>query len=1295
MAQEYNFDETDFPSPLQPFLANILNTATDGITAQDKTGKLIYANATAARIVGYPSAQAMVDAQPGEVVNQFELLDEDNQPFPLNQLPGRLALLGKESPGVVLKFRVKASGDESWSYVQSAPVFDKAGQVEYVVNTFHDISSLKQADAALREREARYRNLVENASDMIFTLDSEGYFVSINRAGEALIGYNRDEVALLSLRQMVIPEDIAILESLLQATDANDERQRHELRLRRKDGQPLVLEISTSLFSDDGQATLIQGIGRDVTETKRFETKRRFLAEASKTLVSSLDYETTLTNIAQLITPEIADWSSVDMLDENGEIKRVTVSHVDPEKVALAYQIQREYPIDMNSDSGLPKLLRDGMTQYYPDIPDELLVAGARDERHLYLLRQIGFRSGITVPIVAHGNIYGGLTLVTSTESGRLLKQADVLAAEELGRMAGLALENALAYREAELERERLRVTLTSIGDAVIATDVHGNVNFLNTIAENLTGWSKEEALGRPLTEVFKIINEYSRKLLENPVAKVLETESIVGLANHTILIARDQREIPIEDSAAPIRDNNNTIHGVVLVFRDVTEERKRAEALAELDRAKTEFFSNISHEFRTPLTLMLNPLQEVLGNAAELSPEQAENLSMVHRNSLRLLKLVNSLLDFSRIQSKRIQASFEPTDLSALTTDLSSNFRSLVEQAGLRLNIDCPPLSEAVYVDRDMWEKIVLNLLSNAIKFTFEGQIDVSLQEQGDKVELKIQDTGIGIPKHELPHVLERFHQVRGVKARSHEGSGIGLALVAELVRYHQGEISIESELNKGTLVKVVFPLGSAHLPQEQIRQARSLQSTALASEAYTDEALRWLMDDGDQNRREASSKLDTGILPSADPSFDPNTRILVVDDNADMRGYLSRLLKQNYAVELASDGHEALKHIQEKPISLVITDVMMPNLDGLGLLKKLRADLQTRTLPILLLSARAGEEARIEALQAGADDYLTKPFSAREFLARVESQLQMAQLRSQLDSERQRILEIFESISDAFTALDREFRFTYVNPQALALLHKLGIKTQDAFIEKTIWEVLPNTYDSPFGEAYRRVMTSGQKEQLTAFSPSLNAWLQLSVYPAKEGLSIYFTDVTERENLRLELTEVKEQLAADLSGMTRLYRLSESLLNAPNLDLALEEILTVALEYMGTEKGNIQLVSKTDNRLELAVYRQHGSAFLQHLQLSSAESVVHKAFNERVRLILPDIRKEELLEGKEELDILLGDKIQALQSTPMMSRQGQVIGIINTYYAEPHRPSLNAFRQLDFLAFMAADFIGYAQSL
>lgn len=445
--------------------------------------------------------------------------------------------------------------------------------------------------------------------------------------------------------------------------------------------------------------------------------------------------------------------------------------------------------------------------------------------------------------------------------------------------------------------------------------------------------------------------------------------------------------------------------------------EKQRAEALAEIDRAKTVFFSNVSHEFRTPLTLMLAPLEDMLAAPDGLAAHHQERLGIAHRNSLRLLKLVNTLLDFSRIEAGRFQASYEPTDLPQLTVELASVFRSAVERAGLRFVVNCPSLDEPVYVDRELWEKIVFNLLSNAFKFTFDGEIEISTRKTDAGVDLMVRDTGIGIPEDDLPHLFERFYRVKDARGRTFEGSGIGLALVQELAQQHGGTVRAESASGTGSTFTVTLPLGKDHLPADRIGAHRTLASTALRGETYAEEAIHWLPH-APQELPSVSTLVPSGVLDLQTGEDRP--RILLADDNSDMREYVQTLLASSCEVQALADGEAALEAIREHPPDLILSDIMMPKLDGFGLLKEVRSDDRVAGIPVILISARAGEESRVEGLSAGADDYLTKPFSARELLARVKSQLAMAKVRRQAAQLERELREHAEAEADGLAKMN-----------------------------------------------------------------------------------------------------------------------------------------------------------------------------------------------------------------------------------------------------------------------------------
>ncbi|HTZ46450.1 MAG TPA: response regulator [Verrucomicrobiae bacterium] len=418
---------------------------------------------------------------------------------------------------------------------------------------------------------------------------------------------------------------------------------------------------------------------------------------------------------------------------------------------------------------------------------------------------------------------------------------------------------------------------------------------------------------------------------------------------------------------------------------RLLDQERQRAEALAKLDHAKTTFFSNISHELRTPLTLILAPIEELLSRGDPVNVS-ARELRLVQRNGLRLLKLVNTLLDFSRIEAGRTQATYQPVSLAPVTADIASVFRSAIEKAGLGFEVKCEELDENVFVDLPMWEKIVLNLISNALKFTPSGKITVALARKDNMAQLTVTDTGVGIPTNELPRIFERFYRVEGTSGRTYEGTGIGLALVQELVKLHGGTISVESSAGVGTRFTVSVPFGSAHLPKERLGATVDVSTLAQQRAMFENEALGWL---APETERDTPSVAPENL--KAKPVFGRVPRVLLVEDNADMRDYVRRLLLEaGYEIDTAEHGQSALALIAKKAYDLVLSDVMMPKVDGIQLLEAIRKDPNLKTTPVMLLSARAGEEFRIQGLQAGADDYLAKPFTARDLLSRVASHIE-----------------------------------------------------------------------------------------------------------------------------------------------------------------------------------------------------------------------------------------------------------------------------------------------------------------
>jgi PAS domain S-box-containing protein len=662
-------------------------------------------------------------------------------------------------------------------------------------------------------------------------------------------------------------------------------------------------------------------------------------------------------------------------------------------------------------------------------------------------------------------------------------------------------------------------------------------------------------------------------------------------------------------------------------------EERKRAEAFAEIDRAKTAFFSNVSHEFRTPLTLLLGPLEDALSNSHGILPMgAAASLTVSHRNALRLLKLVNTLLDFSRIEAGRAKVCYQPVDLAALTAELASNFQSLCQKAGLRLIVECTALApdEPAYVDRDMWEKIVLNLLSNAFKFTLQGEIEVRLEPAEGQALLTVRDTGVGIPSEELPRMFQRFHRVEDNQGRTHEGTGIGLALVQELVKLHGGTVSVASVMGQGSTFRVAIPLGKAHLDPGRVGKAPEVASTSVTPAAFVEEALRWLPD---EPQHDVLDRRDDGAFsyrPAAEADrLKEKSRILWADDNADMRAYVRRLLGDRFDVAAVPDGKAALEAARARKPDLVLSDVMMPRLDGFGLLRELRADPQLCEVPVILLSARAGEEARIESLEAGADDYLIKPFSARELIALVESHLKMFHFRHEATeairrAERNatRLASIVESSDDAIVSKNLEGIIMSWNQGA----ERLFGYTAAEVIGKSINILIPpDRIDEEPGILARL----GRGERIDHFETirlrkdgsRLN--ISLTISPLKDaqglvvGASKIARDITQRVRQEQALQTANaalQQANADLQlfAYSAAHDLQEPLRILTVYSELLQKTFGGQLGQLGEEfiRHSVEAATRMDNLLrDLRTYMQVSATYHPPSEETDAGEVLNKA--------------------------------------------------------------------------------------
>lgn len=557
-----------------------------------------------------------------------------------------------------------------------------------------------------------------------------------------------------------------------------------------------------------------------------------------------------------------------------------------------------------------------------------------------------------------------------------------------------------------------------------------------------------------------------------------------------------------------------------------IEEERKRLEALSEIDRAKTTFFSNISHEFRTPLTLMLSPLESVLEDN-NLTERQRHDLEISRRNTVRLQKLVNTLLDFSRIEAGKMSANFELVDVVKLTEDLTSSFRSAIENAGLNYEVKLEKSPVLAAVDVDMWEKIVLNLISNAFKYTKSGTIAVKISTDISSFLLEVGDTGVGISDDDQLKVFDRFYRVNSSEGRSQEGTGIGLSLVRELVHLHKGDIKVVSKIGDGSKFTVRIPL-QRHVAVEKKASPENRKS---GQRAFIEEVASWGV----------NKKVSDNATSAPGEKKTSRAKVLVADDNADMRDYITRLLSHDFDVSSEINGEDAYNVAVENLPDLIVSDIMMPKLDGFGLLKKLKSNFQTRNIPVIFVSARAGEEAKVEGIQAGADDYLVKPFSARELVARVSNQIAINKTRR--ESEKQFFNLFLQAPAHIHVMKGPDHVFEFFHPLAKAFTG--GRDFTGMSIRKALPEIEGQGYFEMLDQVYREGKSFNLKES-KALLKNKNGSLEefyfdITYLPWRDtdgnilGVLQFSFDVTQQAKARkvIEEAEYKLQNAVELADL------------------------------------------------------------------------------------------------------------------------------------------------------------------
>ena len=780
--------------------------------------------------------------------------------------------------------------------------------------------------------------IVESSDDAIIAKNLNGIIQACNAAAERLFGYQPGELIGRSVRVLIPPDRQREEDDILGRIRQGHRVDHFETVRLTKDGRPIDISLTVSPVRDASGAIIgVSKTARDITERKH----------AAAALAAQQEwFRVTLGSIGDGIIASDPDGHVTYM---NGVAETLTGWTNDAAK-------------------GTP-------------LVDVFHIVNETTRQPVANPAGLVIRSGHVVGLANH------TVLISRDGTERPITDSAAPIRDDHGRILGVVLvfrdftEQRRAEEAIAEQREWLETTLESIGDAVIATDVRGRVVFMNPVAENLTGWRIDSARDRPCTEVFNIVHETTRRLVENPVTRVLQDGVIVGLANHTILIAADGSERPIDDSGAPIRNRDGRVVGVVLVFRDVSERRRletereaaagererllvaERTARAEAERAnrlKDDFVAMVSHELRTPLNAILGWTDMMLRKQNDQATV-ARGLDIVARNTRLQTQLISDLLDISRIVSGKLRLDLQGVELASVIDAAVETVQHAADQKGVvidrRLDTSIGPMAG----DPARLQQIVWNLLSNALKFTPKGgRVRIVLRRTGSQAEIIVEDNGAGIRPDFLPYVFDRFQTADASRTRRFGGLGLGLSIVRSLVEFHGGTVKAASAgEGSGATFTIVLPMAA---PPE------------LRAEAFA--------------ARDANIE-DISLA---------NIRVLVVEDEPDAAEFVTNLLALHGAdVVTAASAREALEAVVHARPDILISDIGLPEMDGYQLMEQIRKMNVTDGggIPAVALTAFARSEDRTRALRAGYQTHLAKPVESTELVATVASFAELVNAR------------------------------------------------------------------------------------------------------------------------------------------------------------------------------------------------------------------------------------------------------------------------------------------------------------
>jgi PAS domain S-box-containing protein len=650
----------------------------------------------------------------------------------------------------------------------------------------HEEQVREQQLAELRRvNEERYRRLADAMPQIVWTTDVQGNATYYNRRFFEYTGMRPEDADAAAWTRVVHPDDLAGAIAKRQQSLESGGVFEVEYRFRADDGSyRWHLGRALPMLSGDGEIEFWVGTATDIHDRKRTADAQRFLLEAGDALASSLDYRSTLATVARLAVPEVADWCSVHLVEDDGSIQQLELAHVDPAQIVFARELQERYPPRSDASTGPAAAIATGEPVLVPEVTPELLAAGAVDEIHLDLIRQLGLRSYICVPLKSRARTLGAITLVAA-DSGRTFDDDDLRLAEELAARAAAAIDNAQLYEQAE-QRARAARVLETIADGVVLLDNDGEIVLWNEAAAQITGLPREQVVGRRAADA---LPGYATSVDRVPVDGTPET----------VPVEIGGRELWLSFSGVRFDE------GVVYAFRDLTEERA-------VEQLKSDFVATVSHELRTPLAAIYGAAVTIRRQDLRLAPEMQDRLlDVIGEESERLAQIVNDVLLASHLDSGQLQMTIEACDGVELARGVINAAQAHAPE-GISLELDAPEQLPPVAADAQQLRQVFMNLVENAIKYSPEGgPVRMTVAEGDRSLRFCVTDEGLGVPAGERRRIFEKFYRLDPDMTRGIGGTGLGLYICRELVRRLGGRIWVESNNGKGSAFNVEIPIADA----------------------------------------------------------------------------------------------------------------------------------------------------------------------------------------------------------------------------------------------------------------------------------------------------------------------------------------------------------------------------------------------------------------------------------------------------------------------------------------------------